>query len=134
MRKKKAKAGFRGYPLGTVAFYGHDDRCATKVAVGIFSKADSEPAALRRWFSERHDIRDDEEILTQVVTFLHEHDVHSVSMVDCIIGCPHEDRSRSRFGRMLVASSSPSAKPPGFQALLTRSPTLREGDIPIFTQ
>lgn len=46
--KKKAKAGFRSYPVGTVAFYGPDDRRASKVAVGIISKSDSEPAALRR--------------------------------------------------------------------------------------
>jgi hypothetical protein len=89
--KKKAKAGFRSYPIGTVAFYGPDDRHVSKVAVSIISKADSEPAAMRRWFSESHDIRDDEAILAQAVTFLREHDVHSVSMVDRIIGCPHEE-------------------------------------------
>jgi hypothetical protein len=89
--KKKAKAGFRSFPVGTVAFYGPDDRRASKVAVGIFSKSDSEPAALRRWISESHDIRNDEAILAQVVTFLREHHVHSVSMVDRIIGCPHEE-------------------------------------------
>jgi hypothetical protein len=32
---KKARRGMRGYPLGTVAYYGPDDRRATKVAVGI---------------------------------------------------------------------------------------------------
>lgn len=89
--KKKAKAGFRSYPVGTVAFYGPDDGRASKVAVGIFSRADEEPAALRRWFSEAGDIRADEEIIAQVVMFLREHDVRSVSMVDRIIGCPHEE-------------------------------------------
>jgi hypothetical protein len=89
--KKKAKAGFRSYPVGTVAFYGPDDRRASKVAVGIISGADREPAVLRRWFSEDHDIRDDEAVLTQVVAFLREHGVHSVAMVDRIIGCPHEE-------------------------------------------
>ena len=32
---KRAKRGFRGYPLATVALYGPDDRTATKLAVGI---------------------------------------------------------------------------------------------------
>jgi hypothetical protein len=89
--KKKAKVGFRGYLVGTIAFYGPDDRRASKVAVGVISEPKSEPAALRRWFSEDHDIRDDELILAQVVTLLREHGVHSVSMIDRIIGCPHEE-------------------------------------------
>src|SRR5258706_1030363 len=32
---KRARKGFRGYPVATIAFYGPDDRHATKVAVGI---------------------------------------------------------------------------------------------------
>lgn len=36
--KKKAKAGFRGYPAGTVAFYGPDDQRASKVAVGSYQR------------------------------------------------------------------------------------------------
>ena len=32
---KKAKKGFRGFPVATVAFYGPDDRRASKLAVGI---------------------------------------------------------------------------------------------------
>jgi hypothetical protein len=33
--EKKARSGFRGYPVGTVAYYGPDDRRATKASVGI---------------------------------------------------------------------------------------------------
>ena len=32
---KRAKRGFRGYPIATVALYGPDDRAATKLTVGI---------------------------------------------------------------------------------------------------
>jgi len=32
---KKAKRGFRGYPVATVALFGPDDVTATKIAVGI---------------------------------------------------------------------------------------------------
>jgi hypothetical protein len=34
---KKAKAGNRGFPIGTVAFYGPDDTRASKVAVGLIA-------------------------------------------------------------------------------------------------
>jgi len=32
---KKAKKGFQGYPVATVAYYGPDNKTAIKVAVGI---------------------------------------------------------------------------------------------------
>src|SRR5919112_827276 len=37
---KKAKKGFRGYPVATIAFYGPDNRTATKVAVAIAAEQD----------------------------------------------------------------------------------------------
>jgi hypothetical protein len=49
---KKSKLGFRGYPVGTVAFYGPDDQHASKVAVAVIVAPDTEPAALQRWFAE----------------------------------------------------------------------------------
>jgi hypothetical protein len=33
--KKKAKRGIQGYPVGTIAYYGPDNRRASKAAVGI---------------------------------------------------------------------------------------------------
>ena len=32
---KKARRGFSGYPIATVAFYGPNDKVATKISVGI---------------------------------------------------------------------------------------------------
>jgi hypothetical protein len=87
---KKAKAGDRGFPLGTVAFYGPDDTRASKAAVGFFAAENAEPI-LRRWFSETGDVRDDEAIGREIATFLRGHGVRSVAMTDKIIGCPHEE-------------------------------------------
>jgi hypothetical protein len=89
--KKKAKAGFRGYPVGTIAFYGPNDRCASKAAVGIIAASDTAPVEMRRWFADNHDVRGDAAIAAEIATFPREHDVRSVSMVDAIIGCPHEE-------------------------------------------
>ena len=52
---KRAKKGFRGWPLATVALYGPDDSTATKLTVGIVPAEDA--TDLRR--SEQTDIRDD---------------------------------------------------------------------------
>ena len=88
---KKAKRGFRGFPVATVAFYGPDDRRATKVAVGIVAAEDREPAELRRWVSERADSRDDSVAAEEIVALIDEFGVRSVAMVDRVIGCPHAE-------------------------------------------
>jgi hypothetical protein len=50
--------GLSRYPVGTVAFYGPDDRRASKVAVGIALAEGAEVTELERWFSDTCDVRD----------------------------------------------------------------------------
>lgn len=88
---KKAKRGSRGYPMGTIAFYGPDNSRATKVAVSIVPTPHSEPSELRRWFVDLGDARTDETALGEIATFLRGHDVRSVVMMKNIWGCPHEE-------------------------------------------
>ena len=89
--EKKAAQGMRGYPVATIAFYGADSRGATKVAVSIIRGPRSVPAELRRWFVETGDVRADQTVLAEIVTFLREHEAHSVAMADTMLGCPHEE-------------------------------------------
>lgn len=113
---KLSNKGFRGYPVATVAFYGSDDRRASKVAVGIVAAEGAEPAALERWFSQERDVRDDTDITTAIVTFLDGHNVKSVVVADQIIGCPHEEgvdypkvRSVHRVHSGKLATGGPAA-------------------------
>jgi len=89
--KKKARRGFHGYPVATIAFYGPDDKRASKVAVGILHAVDAEPAALERWFAEEGDVRTDPAIGANILRFVQDHGAKSVLMTDGIIGCPHEE-------------------------------------------
>ena len=89
--KKKARRGFRGYPVATVAFYGPDDTHATKVAVGIVAAEGAQAEALERWFAEERDVRSDPAIGGAILDFIQRHGVKSVVMTDRIIGCPHEE-------------------------------------------
>ncbi len=88
---KKAKKGFRGYPVGTLAFYGPDDQRATKLVASIVEGEDEEPSVMEKWFSEEGDVRKDIEIIEQAAEFLEQHGARSVVMPDRIIGCPHEE-------------------------------------------
>ena len=89
--RRKAKKGFRGYPVATVALYGPDDRCATKIAVGIVVDESDEVVELRRWQTQATDLRDDPEIEKELLQFLRDRGVQSVVISDRIIGCPHEE-------------------------------------------
>ena len=89
--KKKARRGFRGYPVATVAFYGPDNTRATKVAVGIVPGEGAEAEEMERWFAQEGDVRTDPEIGREILEFIERHSVKSVVMTDRVIGCPHEE-------------------------------------------
>lgn len=88
---KKRQKGFRGHPVATVAYYGPDDRHASKVAVGIIAAEDGDVVALERWTSESADVRFDGAVNEAVIRFIEEHGAKSVLGLDRIIGCPHEE-------------------------------------------
>ena len=89
---RKFRPGFRGYPVATVAFYGPDDKLASKVVVSVFLTESNEPDFLKRWHSEgSNDVRQDLDIGEQILTFLKPHAPRSTVMTDGIIGCPHEE-------------------------------------------
>lgn len=89
--RKKAKQGFRGFPVATIAFYGPNDQRASKVAVGIVPSEHGEPLAMERWFAEGTDIRQDLNVAQAILAYVQQHGVKSVVSVDRIIGCPHEE-------------------------------------------
>jgi hypothetical protein len=88
---ERARRGFRGYPIATIAYYGPDNNFASKVAVGIILQENGEVAFLERWFSRDRDVRADPTINQEIIAFLNQHPVKSVAMTDRIIGCPHEE-------------------------------------------
>jgi hypothetical protein len=89
--EKRARRGFKGYPVATVAFYGPDDRRATKVAVGIVKSEGAEPDQMERWLSADTDVRSDPGIAAQTMAFIDRHGAKSVALADHILGCPHEE-------------------------------------------
>ncbi len=89
--KKKARHGFRGYPIATVAFYGPSDERASKVVASIINVEGDEPAELQRWFLQERDVRHDPVVADEILRFVQEHGARSVVMTDRIIGCPHEE-------------------------------------------
>ena len=88
---KKARRGFRGWPLATLAYYGPNDRKATKVVVGVFLKEeDADAQVLERWFSETTDVRADAGVEAEIHSLLTLHGVKQVQIRERLLGCPHE--------------------------------------------
>ncbi len=88
--QKKAKRGFKGYPLATLMFYGPDDKRATKVSVGIILGEGQPVAEMRRW-SHPQDVRSDFGVAREIREFMTAAAVKSVVMTGQINGCPHEE-------------------------------------------
>jgi hypothetical protein len=95
---KRAQKGFRGYPVATVAYYGPDNRKATKVAVGIIAHESGEATVLMRWWTDTTDARLDEGVTREILEFIDEQGAVSVSAVSRLLGCPHEEGEDYPFG------------------------------------
>lgn len=88
--RKKAKEGEQGLPRATLAFYGPDDKRATKAVLGIFL-TDDEEAIIHRYLNEEKDVRFDVPTQEAILARLREHEVRSLIMVEKVFGCPHEE-------------------------------------------
>ena len=88
--RKKSKAGDRGLPRATLAFYGPDDKKATKAVLGIFL-VEGEEGTIHRYFGEEKDLRYDIRTQKEILARLREHGIRTVVMIEKIFGCPHEE-------------------------------------------
>jgi hypothetical protein len=88
---KKARRGFRGYPIATIAYYGPDDRRASKVVLAVLLREGEGPVEVLRWHSETGDVRDDRALAAEILAHIARHEARTVVRTDRIIGCPHEE-------------------------------------------
>lgn len=88
--QRMAQSGFRGYPIATVAYYGPNNRFASKMVASIVREGEV-IAAQEKWFAENVDVRLDAAINREVVQFIERYRVRSVVMAPTIIGCPHQE-------------------------------------------
>ena len=90
--EKKARREMVEYPVATIAYYGPDNLFASKVVLGIFlTEKDEDVAEFKKLFSTGVDVRKDVSIHQEILRFIQEKGVKRVTMVDRIIGCPHEE-------------------------------------------
>lgn len=89
--RTRAKKGMRGWPVGTIAFYGPDNKRASKVVASIIMHDGAEPEPMRKWIVAEGDVRDNWAIAKEIVEMLDAHGVRSTAMTDGVFGCPHQE-------------------------------------------
>jgi hypothetical protein len=88
--RNKAKQGDHGFPRATLAFYGPDDKRASKAVLGIFLH-DSDEGTIHCYSSDVKDVRFEVDVQEDVLARLREHEVRTLIMLEKIFGCPHEE-------------------------------------------
>lgn len=85
-----SRGGRDGWPVGTLIFYGPDNRHASKVVASIVAYEGDEPL-MKKWFEDRMDVRVDRHIGAEVAQFFRRHQVRRIAVMEGIFGCPHEE-------------------------------------------
>src|SRR5687768_5389000 len=85
----RAKENRHGrFPIGTVAYYGPDDKTTTKIAAGVILREGGE-VILERFVGT--DVVRDAKVAERIKQFFAKHGVKSVVVTDGNLGCPHEE-------------------------------------------
>lgn len=87
---KRVRKGDKGYPIATIAFYGPNNDLATKAVCAIIIQEGAETDLMKKWFSSS-DLRKSELVMSEILNFIDENGAKSVSMIQEVIGCPHEE-------------------------------------------
>lgn len=76
------------FPIGTLVYYGPDNRTVTKIVAGVLIAKDAD-MRLRKWFGEG--IEQDPAVIAEIGTYFKSQGVKKVVMTGSIAGCPHEE-------------------------------------------
>jgi hypothetical protein len=82
------KVGKGKFPMGTVAYYGPDDKTCTKIVAGVFVKEGTDPILERFVGTGAYG---DPKVIEQIKSLFQRHMVKHVAVADGILGCPHEE-------------------------------------------
>jgi len=76
------------FPIGTVAYYGPDDKTTTKIVAGVIKEEGAE-AIIKRWVAT--DVMANPKVKKEIQRFLKKYGVTQIAMTDGNLGCPHEE-------------------------------------------
>ena len=86
------------FPIGTIAYYGPDDKTTTKIVAGVIKEEGAE-AIIKRWVAT--DVTTNPKVQKEIDKFFKKHGVKQVGMTEGNLGCPHEEGKDFPDGRRL---------------------------------
>ncbi len=76
------------FPIGTIAYYGSDDKITTKIVAGVIKEEGAE-AIIKRWVAT--DVTTNPKVQKEIARFFKKYGVQRVGMSEGNMGCPHEE-------------------------------------------
>ena len=76
------------FPIGTIAYYGPDDKTTTKIVAGVIEEEGAEPI-IKRWVAT--DVTTNPKVQKEIDRFFTKHGGTRVGMSAGNMGCPHEE-------------------------------------------
>jgi hypothetical protein len=84
MKEKNGKQ----FPIGTIVYYGPDDKLTTKIVASVF-KGEDIPPITRKWMGDG--VVKDPQVIAELGRFFKDNGVQRVVMTGSNAGCPHEE-------------------------------------------
>lgn len=81
--------GFKRYPIGTVAYYGPDDKTPVKAIACIIKGDGEEASSVKKWMSSN--VANSKRIQKEIGEFLIESKAKTIIITENTIGCVHEE-------------------------------------------
>jgi len=76
------------FPIGTIVYYGPDDKTTTKIVASVFLVQDS-PPIIQKWSGDN--IVTNPQVIAELGRFFKENGIERVVMTGSNAGCPHEE-------------------------------------------
>jgi hypothetical protein len=81
-------APIKQFPIGTLVYYGPDDKLTTKIVASVFLREDT-PPIIRKWTGDG--VVTDPQAIAELGQFFKQNGVLRVVMTGSNAGCPHEE-------------------------------------------
>jgi hypothetical protein len=76
------------FPIGTIVYYGPDDKTTTKIVASVFLAEETQPIT-KKWSGDN--VIKNLQVIAELGRFFKENGVERVVMTGSNAGCPHEE-------------------------------------------
>ena len=87
---RQAEQGFKGFPIGTLAFYGADNHSASKAIAMVIGNEQGDVIDKQEYVLTNVDIRTEDLLISVINDWFAQYQVATIATSPDIVDCPHE--------------------------------------------